>query len=458
MLDLKNKKVLVMGLGSLGGGIATTKWLVKHGARVTVTDLKTKKELSSSIKALGKIAKKVKFVLGKHRLADFEKNEIIVVNPAVPRESFYLKFAQKKGVSLENEASLFFRYCRNPIIAVTGTRGKTTTVNWLYYLLKQKYKKTVLTGNSSKNPMLKTLDLLDKKSPVVVELSSWHCELLPKAKLGPQVAVITNLYPDHLNRYKGMKDYFLAKANIFINQTEKDFLFLNKNNFWTKKFLALKPKSKVIFFPKAVGFSLRDFKKKYGEHNFYNLNVAILIAKNFGVSISKIKKAIKNLPTVLYRQELVLERRNFKVINDSAATSPDATVAALKRFSKEGELILIAGGTDKKLYFNQWAKAVKNYVKPENLFLINSSATKKMIKELKKIGFFKENKPLIFEDLYSLLKEIRKNKLETKKGKYFDPQLKFIILFSPGAASFEKFKNEFDRGEKFNKGVKSLFC
>ena len=142
---LKNKKVLVMGLGLLGGGIATTKWLVKHGAKVTVTDLKSRADLSSSIKALGSAAKKIKLVLGKHNESDFKNNQIIVVNPAVPKESPYLKIAREAGAILENEASLFFRFCKNPIIGVTGTRGKTTTANWILHFLKQKFPNSVLT-------------------------------------------------------------------------------------------------------------------------------------------------------------------------------------------------------------------------------------------------------------------------------------------------------------------------
>lgn len=440
-----------MGLGLLGGGIATTKWLIKHDVKVTVTDLKTRKELVSSIKALGKAAKKVRFILGRHRAADFKKNEIIVVNPAVPRESPYLKIAKKCGARLENEASLFFEHCQNPVIAVTGTRGKTTTVNWIHHFLEQKYPKTVLAGNSSDNPMLQALDLLDGKSPVVVELSSWHCELLPKAGVGPHIAAITNLYPDHLNRYKSMKDYLLAKANIFINQTPDDFLLLNRSNAWTKFFIKLKPKSRVVYFPAPIGINLRGFKKKYGEHNFYNLSIAILVARHFGISLSKIKKALKKLPFVFFRQEVIIKRKNFRVINDSTATSPDATIIALKRFFGEGELVLITGGTDKKLPFEEWAKAVEKYVRPENLFLLNGSATKKMVGELRKINYFRKFGPQIFESLPSLLRSI-KSSLKTTNYKP-----KTIILFSPSAASFEKFKNEFDRGKKFNRFSLSIF-
>lgn len=441
--DLKNKKVLVMGLGLLGGGIATTKWLIRHGAKVTVTDFKTKNQLAPSIKTLGSFTKKIKFILGRHREIDFKTHDIVVVNPDVRRESKFLKIAKKAGIRLENEASLFFKFSRNPIIAVTGTRGKTTTVNWIYHLLKKKFPKAVLTGNSSDNPMLNVLDRLDGKSPVVVELSSWQLEQLPQSKKSAHIAVITNIYRDHLNRHPNIKHYAKTKANIFKNQTKNDFLILNENDFWTKFLLKLKPKSKIIYFPQRLAINSRDFESRYGRHNLENLMIAVLVAQKMGVPQSIIKKAIKTLPQIKYREEVIYQNKNLKVVNDSTATSPDATIAALKRFSREGEVILIAGGTDKNLEFKEWAKAVKKYVKPSNLFLLNSGATKKMIMALDKIDYFEKKPPQLYEDLDGIIARIKNNELRIKDEKS-------IILFSPGAASFEKFKNEFDRGLKFN--------
>ncbi|MBI4034203.1 MAG: UDP-N-acetylmuramoyl-L-alanine--D-glutamate ligase [Candidatus Brennerbacteria bacterium] len=440
-----------MGLGLLGGGVATAKWLVKDGAKVTVTDLKTRRELGPSVRSLGPVAKSVRFVLGRHLAPDFRKNEIVVVNPGVPRESKYLKIAQTHGAKLENEASIFFRACRNPVVAVTGTRGKTTTATWIHHLLKKKYPKTVLTGNSSDNPMLAALVKLDGRSPVVVELSSWHLELLPKSGKAPHVAVITNLYPDHLNRYPSMRSYALAKANVFSNQSDDDFLLLNKTSPWTKFFRGRKPRSRVVYFPADVGFDLEKFKKTHGFHNFYNLNVAALVARHFGVPLTRVKSALKTLPQVRFREETIIKRRNIEVVNDTTATTPEATIAALKRFGSSGRLILITGGTDKKLNFKEWARDVKKYVKPENLFLLNSTATKKMVRELKIIGYFRKSKPQIFETLPLILHSVKK-KLNAKRS-----TLKPVVLFSPGATSFEKFKNEFDRGEQFNRLAKKYF-
>ncbi|MFH0712753.1 MAG: UDP-N-acetylmuramoyl-L-alanine--D-glutamate ligase [Candidatus Jorgensenbacteria bacterium] len=445
-MDFKNRKVLVMGLGLLGGGVAATRWLVRHGAKVTVTDLRQKKELASSIKALGPGAAKVRFVLGKHRIADFKNNEIIIVNPAVPRDSKYLKIAKKAGVELENEASIFFRICRNPIIGVTGTRGKTTTANWLYRILKKKYRRAVLTGNSSENPMLGVLDKLDGKNPVVVELSSWHLEFLPRVKKSPRIAIITNIYPDHLNRYQSMRSYASAKASIFKYQNKKDRLILNRGNEWTKFFLKMKPKAGISYFPGKLPVDKKEIIRKYGLHNFENMAAAVLAAKAFGLPGSLIKSALKSLPELKYRQEAILEKKNLTVINDTTATTPEAGQAALRRFAPEkgpfgagrGALILITGGTDKRLDFSGWAKTVKKLVGPENLYLLEGSATRKMVEALKKIGYFRKVKPQTFDNLAVLVKSVNKKP-------------RAVILFSPSATSFEKFKNEFDRGEQFSR-------
>lgn len=464
-MEFKGRKVLVMGLGLLGGGIATAKWLVKKGAQVTITDLKPRSVLKDSIRQLGLAVKKINFVLSKHRLEDFRKNDVIVVNPAVSRDSRFLTEARKSGKIITNDARIFFDAVENPIIAVTGTRGKTTTVNWLVHFLRARWPKAGIGGNSSDNPLLALIDKLpaptrrrgepDKKNlpagrqaPVVVELSSWQLELLAGARHAPAIAVITNLFPDHLNRYRSMKDYALAKANIFKNQNRSQFLILNAANPWTKFFEKQNPRSRIRYFSNWQKIVKKHFDADfYGRHNLENFLAAAGAAHLAGVSWPAIFKRIKTLPLVPYRQQTILKKKNLLVINDSAATSPEAVMAALTRFYRFGQIILLGGGTDKNLSFAGWAKAIKKFVRPENLFLLNGSATKKMVRELKKINYFKKQKINLFEDLAGLLKSVRQ-KVSLKQ--------RIIMLFSPGAASFEKFKNEFDRGQQFNGLVQKL--
>jgi len=471
---MKSKnKVLLVGLGILGGGLATALWLLKHKAQLTVTDLKSKKDLEPSLKKLKKYSSKIKFVLGKHRQKDFDENDIIVVNPAIPttntklKVTQYLNKAKKQKKIIENEISLFFKFCHNPIIGITGTRGKTTTTNWIGHLLKVKYPQTFIGGNIPDSPVLSFLDKISKNSPVVLELSCFQLELLKNQ--APHIAIITNLYTDHLNRYRTLKQYAQIKANIFKYQTKNDYLILNDDNSWTKYFLSLKPVSQVYFtsqkkLPKKLNgifqagfkvyfqengkkffiFDATSFVKTWGKHNLENLLRAILAAELLGLNVKQIKKQIVTLPQVKMRQEIVFQNNQLTIINDSAGTSPEAAVVALNRWDHNKNFILITGGTDKNLDFKLLAKKIKEKLPPGHLICLNGSATKRLIEELEKLHYSK------ICNVFDNLGECLTYGLFLAKNKE-----KAIIAFSPAAASFEKFKNEFDRGEKFNKIVKN---
>jgi len=470
---IKNKKVLVVGLGILGGGVSICLWLLKHKAKLTITDLKSKKDLAKSLRKLKKYSSNIKLVLGRHNKTDFKNNDIIVINQGVPiKNNPYLKIANQANKLIENEMSLFFRFNKNSVIAVTGSWGKTTTTNWIGHFLRGKYNDVIAGGNTPDNPVLSFLDKLKQNIPVVLEIPSCELELSEANYKAPKIAIITNLYRNHLNRHGTIKDYACAKAHIFQNQKDTDYLILNYDNKWTKFFLSLKPQSKVYFIshnplPKGKNgiFNKKDkiyfqkdrkkklvlnagkFSKYWGEHNLDNLMVSILAAKLFGLTFIQINKQIASLPQIKFRQETVFQNKELIVINDSSATSPDATIAALKRFKqyksankKNSNLILITGGTDKNLRFNKLAKEIKRTILPKNLVILNGSASEKLVKELNKIKY--SNKYFVFESLSECFYYAFHQKKQ-KRGN--------IILFSPAATSFEKFKNEFDRAEQFNK-------
>ncbi len=485
---LKNKKVLVVVLGAYGGGVATAKWLFRHGACITVTDFRTQKELASQIeKFTPKERKNIKLVLGGQREKNFTESDMIVAGPGVSDDSKYLEAARIADVPIENEASLFFRFVKRPVIAVTGTRGKTTTAFWIAHLLSRKYKKVKVCGNAQisnakgSNPLLAEIDRVkDVKTPIVAELSSWHLERVPLAKRNAHIAAITNLFPDHMNRYgNSMEKYALAKANIFSHQTKSDFLVLNKKSLWTKFFIKQNPRSKVFFSgdAKIPARLEKNLKERLGEHNFENLQAAVSAVQLFDQKIKITEQIINTLPSIPFRQQIIFNKNSLVIVNDSAATSPDATGAALKRFSRQGTVdnfsvarsmgrrrsskvsptplpyVLVVGGTDKELEFKNLAKNMKKLLSPERVIFLNGTATKKLLAELEALKFFAKNpqqktqeQPKVFEDL----KECFSAALDAL------PSRKGTILFSPGAASFEKFKNEFDRGEKFNMLVKKI--
>lgn len=537
MLDLiKNKKILLVGLGRLGGGVSTAKFLVENGAKLTVTDLNSKNELKNSLaklkkykinphtifgkdydvskslkpkptsslngrdnKASSKNGAGVKYTLGEHKEEDFLNNDIIVFNQAVSVYNKWVQFARKNKKQIETDLSLMLKILnvekpQTEYIAITGTRGKTTTTTWTHHFLKPAF----IGGNIPELAPLKVLDKIlvslakakatrgqqapvdakalaarqgEKNISLVLEIPSYQLEYfeLNKKLKAPKVAVITNLYIDHLNRHGDMKNYALAKSRIFSNQTKKDFLILNfdiDNGLFLKQkpkgkvfYVSLKPlpadKNGLYFYGDGIYFQkdkVNDFIApaqsagwRISQHQKYNLLMALLAAYLYkGEGWGKLVDKIETLPEVKFRQEIILKNKKLTVINDSAATSPEATIAAIERF-KSKRFVLITGGTNKQLDFKDLAKEINKNVALENLYLLNGSGTSKLVAELRGLKRGKTRKFNVSESLEDMVKEIKKRKDVN------------CIVFSPGAASFEKFKNEFDRGEKFDNLIKVTF-
>ncbi|MBI3337397.1 MAG: UDP-N-acetylmuramoyl-L-alanine--D-glutamate ligase [Candidatus Staskawiczbacteria bacterium] len=455
----KDKKITIMGLGLHGGGVGIAGFFCGQGANVLVTDLKTEGQLRESIEKLKKFD--IRYTLGKHELKDFTTADLIIKNPDVPDSSPYLEIARKNNIKIETDINLFFELSGAFIIGVTGTKGKSTTASLIYYLLKAKYPRTFLAGNIGVSP-LELLSKIKKGDRVVLELSSFELESLRKS---PNIAVITNILPDHLNRYKGMADYISAKEIIFKYQNEKDILVLNyddkivndfskkirsKYYFYSLKDLLKEPgkiknsgcflKGDDVFFKdgKKPIINLKDFKLK-GEHNISNLLAAVSVAKLIKISSDSIKKSVKSFKGVHSRQELVREFAGIKYFNDTTATMPDAVIAAIRTFT--GGLILICGGQDKNLNYANLADEINKKVK--YLFILPGTASDKIIKELLKI-----NSKIPVIEVSSMENAVKEANKKATKGD--------IVLLSPGAASFNLFKNEFDRGEQFKKSVKKL--
>ncbi len=451
IMNLKNKKILVFGLGVLGGGVATTNWLLKKGAKVTITDLKRKEDLKTALK---KINGKAALALGGHSKKDIKDNEVIVFNPDVSFRNKYVSLARKSKKQIENEATLYYKHFNNPKIAVTGTRGKTTTTAWIAH-----FTDVPAVGNSSTNPFMK---MADKRAGIgVTELPSYLLELFDRSVPAPYISIITNVYRDHMNRYRSLEDYARIKANVFKFQKAEDYLILNYGDKWTNFFLKQKPKAQVLYFsqkklPRKVNsifledrnvfyqsagetqkvLDIKDFLQDWGEHNGDNLLAALLAARLAGVSWSKMSKRIKSLPQVPFRQEVIYKDKKIEIINDTTATSPEGGIAAINRFASPS-CVLLSGGTDRNLEFKEWGKMAKRSLKKENILLLSGSATDKMLRYLKGVKAFDS-----FEELVSV--GLRKA-LRYKKS---------VLLFSPASKSFEKFKNEYDRGKQFNKFIK----
>jgi len=467
----KGRKVTMLGLGLLGRGLNDAKFLAECGADLIITDLKKAEDLAPTLKKLEKYKKPskgragIKYVLGEHRLEDFKNRDFILKAAGVPLDSPYINEAKKNNIPVEMDESLFAKIvsgCHsradgNPefknlkmdpvlqrddresgikIVGVTGTRGKTTTTYLIYEILKKAESKLgckVYLGGNIKG--LATLPLLKKVKSgdiVVMELSSWQLQGFGDAKISPDISVFTNLMNDHLNYYKGsVKRYFDDKKIIYKNQRLEDFLIIGES----MEEKIGKVKSKKLIAKKNLIPQDWDLKIK-GEHNLENISCAILVARIFGIDEKIIKNVVCNFTGVEGRQEFLKEYKGVKIYNDTTATTPDATIVALKSFGdkKSKNIVLIMGGADKTLDMSELIKEIPKYCK--KVFLFPGTGTDKVKDKIE---------GLVVESLSGAVLEAFK---WVKKGD--------ILLFSPGFASFGMFKNEFDRGEQFIKIIKKL--
>jgi len=434
----KNKKIIIMGLGLLGRGIGVAKFLSKLGANLLITDLKTEQQLASSLKEL-KNCKNIKYILGQHRLEDFHQADILIKAANVPLDSIFLAEARKNNISIEMDASLFAKFTKAKIIGITGTRGKSTVTKLIYELLKKYYKKgkVFLGGNVRGLATLPLLEKVEDNDVVVLELDSWQLQGFGESKISPQIAVFASFLNDHMNYYKNdMQKYFDDKAEIFRYQSPNDFLIMSKQaNQEIKKRLKGKIKSKTII---ADENKIKNLKTiLIGAHNQTNIALAYEVLKIMKLKEKDIKNGIKSIKPEPGRLEFIGKIKNINYYNDNNATTPDACIAALKALNKNN-IVLICGGADKELKFEEMVQTIKKTAKA--VVFIQGTATDKILNILPK-DF---PKYIIVDSMQLAIKEAR------GFAKNND-----IILLSPGTASFGVFKNEYDRGDQFVKYVRS---
>ena len=474
VLNFRNKKVTVIGINPEGRGVQDAEFLARYSAKVVATDTKNEKDLKESVARLKKY-KNISFVLGGHRLRDFQNKDLVIRAAGAPLDSIYLKEAIKNGIEIKTDETLFLALAPKIIlVGVTGTKGKSTVTHLIYEVLKQAKRRVFLAGNVRGQA---ALPLLEKVNPVrsrardsiaspfgtagaatsngvkdgdivVMELDSWKLQGFRDAKISPRVAVFTNFYQDHLNYYKGdVKKYFGDKSNIFKYQKNGDTLITGKS---AKDAIQKYYKGKVR--SNVVETSKKYFPKSWrplilGEHNKENIAFAVKACEALGIAKEDIKKAVENFKGVPGRLEFVREINGVKYYNDTTATTPEAAIAALRALDNRN-VILLAGGADKKLDYRELAKEIPKFAK--TLILFKGEASDKMIKELRNIcdcHSRESGNPVRFDskkihkDVSSMKEAVRVAQKQAFRGD--------IILLSPGAASFGVFKNEFDRGEQF---------
>ncbi len=451
--DFKNKKITIMGLGLHGGGVGSARFFAQAGAKVLVTDIKSEDELRPSLVKLKDL--NIKYALGQHRPEDFRNTDMIIKNPGVPQSSKYLAMARENKVPIYTDIEIFLNLCKAPIIAITGTKGKSTTASLIYTILKKEYENIILAGNI-RISVLSKLKNIKKNYLIILELSSSQLEDLGKTEIHPHTTIITNIFPDHIDRHKTLENYVKAKSKIFKNQDKGDFLILNYDNKLTRK-LFKQAKARIRFFSLKVekikgahvlGKNIVWGRDKeficpksavnlLGRHNLYNALAAITCAKIYKIKNKNIKKALKSFKSLDGRLEFIREINKVKYYNDTCATQPDAVIAALKSFKQP--IVLIAGGSNKDLDFIGLAQRLTKGVRL--LILLPGDGSDKIRRLLQK----QEVKIMQVENMKQAVLVAHQS---SEPGD--------IVLLSPGCASFSRFKHEFDRGRKFEKSVERL--
>ncbi len=452
---IRFRKVAIIGLGV--SNLPLLDYLYEKKAQVTVFDDRTIDEIPNNV--MDKITTYgFDFSFGKNALEKLQGFNIIFRSPSCLPTKPELQEEANKGAIVTTEVEMFMEMCPCKIIGVTGSDGKTTTTSMINAVLQKAGYNTYLGGNIG-TPLFTRLPEITPDDIVVLELSSFQ---LMNMQISPDIAVITNITPNHLNIHKDYEEYIESKKNIFKYQNENGILVLNYDNDITRE-CSKEANGKVAFFSSKTkldnGFIVdediikecEDKVRRHvlstnevilrGNHNFQNIATVLATTKTL-VDIDIAIEAIKEFKPVAHRIEFVREIDGVKWYNDSASSSPTRTLSGINAFKEN--IVLIAGGYDKNLEYEPLAKPVVDKV--STLILIGQTAEK--IFDVVKEESEKQNKKIDIYMCDSLEQTIEIAKKSSKKGD--------VVLFSPASASFDMFKNFADRGEKFKKLVNNI--
>jgi len=433
----RGKKITVMGLGLLGRGVGDARYLAECGAELIVTDLKTREQLESSVTQLASFSN-ITFVLGEHRLEDFRDRDMILKAAGVPLNSPYIAEAEAQGIPVRMSADLLMELTGVPAIGVTGTRGKSTTTHMIYAGLRTAGKPVLLGGNVRGVSNLALIPEVTPEHTLVLELDSWQCQGLGEASISPHISVFTTFFQDHQNYYAENPDaYLLDKANIFLSQSPEDTLVIGKQcatmliDTFGEHIVSHVVVASADTLP--TDWNLRVL----GEHNRYNAALAYKALRAYGIEESVCREALEAFAGVDGRLQELQTIRGVRIVNDTTATTPEATIAALKALDPEGNknVVLIMGGADKQL--------------PMEALLSEVALHTKQVCLLAGTGTDRIKDSLSSASIYGSLAEAVAAGMAVAEGGD-------VLVLSPAFASFGMFKNEYDRGDQFNAIVAGL--
>jgi UDP-N-acetylmuramoylalanine--D-glutamate ligase len=454
-MALAGRKVLVMGLGRFGGGVDATRYAAAAGARVVVTDQAPREKLQDSITQVADLTG-IEFHLGGHDAEDFATADIIIANPAVRPDNEFLQIARRNGRTVTSQIGLFFQACPARIIGITGANGKSTTTTLTAHLLERarprtsncSYAKVWLSGNIGDKPLLTILDQIGPHDLVVLEISSFQVEQLAEVRKAPNVSLLTNLTPNHLDRYGTFEAYCAAKEGIFAFQTLSEespaiSIFNAEDEIargWFRKYGRQPGRTCLQFCADDVGEELRCVYALPGRANLSNLAAARAIVRCLGITDEGIRGCLAEFKALPHRLELVANRNGVRWYNDSKATTPEGTMVALAAF--ECPKILIAGGYDKHTPFDELGKEIASSAKAAILM----GQTAPQIADA--ITGADTSSRADVEIVDSLAQAVEAANRLAVPGD--------VVLLSPACASYDMFENYRQRGRLFADLVQRL--
>lgn len=447
-MDVKNKKITVVGLGN--SGINAALLLRQHGANVYATDAGAAKDLKYALELLK--AKSINVECGGHTKSFIQGSELVVLSPGVENSSPAVKWADEMKIPIIGEMELGYRFCKGKIIAITGTNGKSTVTTLIGEILKNGGKDTVVCGNIG-NSLCGEIPKISEDTWVVLEVSSFQLERIDKFK--PSIALILNITDDHMDRYDKFSDYYSEKMKVFSNQEKCDFLILNYDAENLRE-VKDRARSKVLFYSKydrSVDAYSEEGKifckhnnkvRKIGSvsnmilkglHNLENVIACSLVGVISGVSEPSIRNAVLGFKGLAHRFETVDTIDGVEYIDDSKGTTVDSTIRALESCNRP--VVLIAGGKDK----NSDYSVIKDLVARKVKHLIVIGEAKDRIKEAM-AGAVDVRDATTMDEAVKMAHDI------ADKG--------MAVLLSPMCSSFDMFRSYKERGEVFKKAVGSL--
>ncbi len=435
--QFKGKKITLLGLGILGRGVGDAAFLASCGAELIVADQKSAAELAPSVEKL-KEYPGIVFHFGEQQsVEDFKNRDLVIKAAGVPQDSPYIAAAEAAGVSVAMSTALFAQYAREigaKIVGVTGTRGKSTVTQMIFHTLQKAGKRVHLGGNVRGRSTLAMLPDVLPEDIAVLELDSWQLQGFGDLQMSPDIAVFTNLMPDHMNYYGGdMEAYFADKANIFKNQGTTDTLVVG--NQIIEKVRAENPQSRVLEAEIPDEWQL----KVIGAHNRENAGLASQALRALGLTEDQIRAGLESYEAMPGRLQYVLEKGGITIYNDNNSTTPDATIAALRALDGKN-IVLICGGSEKNLPLETFVAEIEKRVK--SVVLLPGVGTERLL-------------PLMPLNIPQQMSANMPDAVMRALTQAID-LVPSVVLLSPGFASFGAFKNEYDRNDQFLAAVRDL--